>query len=164
MEEARFFELQGLYRSKSSVRAALQDWMVEEHARFLAMFGDRRVDWIGLAAALNEMGFRNGAGAELKAENVRQTWIRATRRVASRDARKKRWKPVAERTPVRGDLLDRAERRVDVTVPVVVVEKPDRVPVGETPVPEGGVEEDASGLAALRAEMAWRSGKGTKPT
>lgn len=160
----KFFQLQALVESKSSGRAALQNWMVEEYPRFQAMFGDNRIDWIGLTAALNEMGFRNSKGDDLSVESVRQTWIRATRRREVMVARKKRLEALpTDRAPVRAGLFRPAPAAAPAPRSVVVHDPVVSVPVPVENTPEPDADEDDGGLARMKAEMAWRSGRGKKP-
>lgn len=157
-KEAKFFQLQALVESKSSGRAALQNWMVEEYPRFQAMFGDNRIDWVGLTAALNEMGFRNSKGDELKVESVRQTWIRATRRREVVVSRKRRLDGLPrDSAPVRPERISPAPLTTQRVSAVVVVEKPVPEPVTKPIDPSSN--DDDGGWGALENELNQRSGR-----
>jgi hypothetical protein len=160
-----FFQLQAAFEEESDDRASLQTFMVENHDRLLAMIGGRRINWIKFTAKLDRIGFRNSKGGKLSKEVVRVTWDRAKKLHAARSRKKSRRAAVPGGAGAEKPDLFRQAGRPAAAVSVVVVEEPVRILVGETPAPDSGlVEEDVNGLAALRAEMAWRSGKGTKPT
>jgi hypothetical protein len=146
-------------------RSALMQWMLDNHDEFFSMLDGKRPSWKRIAEVFTDLGLSDD-GKPLSAETVRNYWwrVRQTKLGVKPKRRRKAREKAPELPPgtVRVlSTLEQAPREVE-----AVMERP-RVspdPVGETPVPDGGGgDEDVNGLAALRAEMAWRSGKGSKP-
>lgn len=87
-DTSTFLQLQASYDAGSSSRATLQTFMVNNHDRLSAMFGNRRINWIALTAAFTKIGFRTHNGDELKKDVVRVTWSRAKKLHAAQSSRR----------------------------------------------------------------------------
>lgn len=90
-DPALLLRLQEEYEGAESRRKSVGRWMTENYddlsSKFQEMFPSNRIDWIWLTGWLQENGFRNRDGSDLKKHTVKETWRRVV------DARAGRARP-----------------------------------------------------------------------
>ena len=84
--------LQASYENGEQQRTSVKRWMMDNYddltAKFDEMFPNGRINWIWLTSWLQDNGFRNRDGSDLKKHTVKETWRRVVEDRAKRRPRR----------------------------------------------------------------------------
>jgi hypothetical protein len=122
--------LQAAYDNGERQRTSIKRWMTDNYddltAKFEEMFPNDRINWIWLTSWLQENGFRNRDGSDLKKHTVKETWRRVIKeRAKRRPSRARQVKEIGEAAMAgRNDVFRPHVPPVERLQPVVRVEQP----------------------------------------
>lgn len=137
-----------------SRRPALKQWMLDNYDAVSELLAGKRPNWKHLTGVFMDCGYRNNDGSDLDSENVRLMWlsVRKLRSRGDRDGPSSRSVPVSE--------LPSCTSASGFFVAPVLAASGGVPDAPDASGGNGGGAADDDVLAAVRAKMNKRSGRG----